>query len=60
METLRKDERTQSNIGIADKRRAVVEAKGADTWSGGGDNGHDYYSNSYSYGELFVLVIAKQ
>lgn len=57
---MQKDERTQSNIGIADKRRAVVEAKGADTWSGGGDNGHDYYSNSYSYGELFVLVIAKQ
>ena len=48
------------NVGIIGKRRAVVEAKSANTWSGGGDNGHDYYSNAYSYGELFVLVIAKQ
>ena len=48
------------NVGIIGKRRAVVEAKSANTWSGGGDNGNDYYSNAYSYGELFVLVIAKQ
>lgn len=48
------------NVGIIGKRRAVVEAKSADTWSGGGDNGHDYYSNAYSYGELYILVIAKQ
>ena len=48
------------NIGIIGKRRAVVEAKSANTWSGGGDNGNDYYSNAYSYGELYVLVIAKQ
>jgi len=48
------------NVGIIRKRRAVVEAKSANTWSGGGDNGHDYYSNSYSYGELYVLVIARQ
>lgn len=48
------------NVGIIGKRRAVVEAKSANTWSGGGDNGNSYYSNAYSYGELFVLVIAKQ
>lgn len=48
------------NVGIIGKRRAVVEAKSANTWSGGGDNGNDYYSNAYSYGELYVLVIAKQ
>ena len=48
------------NVGIIGKRRAVVEAKSANTWSGGGDNGNNYYSNAYSYGELFVLVIAKQ
>lgn len=55
-----KNENIQLNIGIKGKRRAVVEAKSAETWSGGGDNGNEYYSNSYSYGELFVLVIAKQ
>ena len=48
------------NVGIIGKRRAVVETKTAETWSGGGDNGHDYYSNYYSYGELYVLVIARQ
>ena len=48
------------SVGIIEKRRAVVETKRASTWSGGGDNGHDYYSNSYSYGELYVLVIARQ
>ena len=47
------------SVGIIGKRRAVVDTKSSDTWSGGGDNGRDYYSNSYSYGELFVLVIAK-
>ena len=48
------------NVGIIGKRRAVVEAKSADTWSGGGDNGNDYSVSSFSYGELYVLVIAKQ
>lgn len=51
-----KDEKTQSNIGIDGTRRAVVEQKGTETWSG---ENNDYYTNSYFYGELFVLVIAK-
>lgn len=49
-----------AHIGIADKRRAVVEARSASVWSGGGDNGNEYSSTTYSYGELYVLVIAKQ
>lgn len=49
-----------SNVGIIGKRRAVVEAKSANTWSGGGDNGNDYSVSSFSYGELYVLVIARQ
>jgi hypothetical protein len=55
-----KNENIQLNIGIKGKRRAVVEAKSAETWSGGGDNGNNYSVSSFSYGELFILVIAKQ
>lgn len=54
---MQKDERTQSNIGIADKRRAVVEAKGESSYS---SENNDFYTKSYIYGELFILVIAKQ
>ena len=54
------DDRRGAHIGIADKRRAVVEARSSSVWSGGGDNGNIYSSTAYSYGELFVLVIAKQ
>lgn len=54
------DENRGAHIGIADKRRAVVEARSSSVWSGGGDNGNIYSSTAYSYGELFVLVIAKQ
>ena len=49
-----------AHVGIAGKRRAVVEAKSSSVWSGGGDNGNTYSSTSYSYGELYVLVIARQ
>ena len=52
-----KDERTQSNIGIEGSRRAVVEAKGESSYS---SENNDFYTKSYIYGELFVLVIAKQ
>ena len=52
-----KDERTQSNIGIEGNRRAVVEAKGENFHS---SENNDFYTKSYIYGELFVLVIAKQ
>ena len=54
---MQKDERTQSNIGIADKRRAVVEAKGESSHS---SENNDFHTKSYIYGELYVLVIAKQ
>lgn len=49
-----------AHVGIAGKRRAVVEARSSSVWSGGGDNGNTYSSTAYSYGELFILVIAKQ
>lgn len=49
-----------AHIGIVGKRRAVVESKSQSVWSGGGDNGNTYSSTAYSYGELYVLVIAKQ
>lgn len=49
-----------AHIGIVGKRRAVVESKSQSVWSGGGDNGNTFSSTAYSYGELYVLVIAKQ
>lgn len=54
---MQKDERTQSNIGVADKRRAVVEAKGESSHS---SENNDFYTKSYFYGELYILVIARQ
>ena len=45
------------NVGLIGKRRAVVESNSSSEWS---SENHDYYSNSYSYGELYVLVIARQ
>ena len=47
----------KSNVGLIGKRRAVAEAKDSSEWS---SENHDYYSNSYAYGELYILVIAKQ
>ena len=49
-----------AHVGITGKRRAVVEAKSQSVWSGGGDNGNTFSQTAYSYGELYVLVIAKQ
>ena len=47
---------TQTIVGIEGTRRAVVEVKGHDEWSG---DRRDYYTESYFYGELSVLCIAK-
>lgn len=46
----------QTIVGINGTRRAVVEAKGHDEWSG---DRRDYYTDSYFYGELSILCIAK-
>lgn len=46
----------QTIVGIDGTRRAVVEVKGHDEWSG---ENRDYYTDSYLYGELSVLCIAK-
>lgn len=48
-----------AHVGITGKRQAVVEAKSQSVWSGGGDNGNTFSQTAYSYGELYVLVIAK-
>ena len=47
----------QTIVGIDGKRRAVVEIKGNEEWHG---ENQDYYTDSYFYGELYVLVIARQ
>lgn len=46
----------QTIVGIDGIRRAVVEVKGRDEWSG---ENRDYYTDSCFYGELSVLCIAK-
>lgn len=46
----------QTIVGIDGIRRAVVEIKGHDEFSG---DRRDYYTDSYFYGELSVLCIAK-
>ena len=56
----RQDKETGTNIGVFEKRRAVVESKIYREWSSGNDAGNTYESTTYSYGELFVLVIAKK
>lgn len=50
------DSQRQAIVGIEGTRRAVVEIKGHDEWSG---ENRDYYTDSYLYGELSVLCIAK-
>ena len=47
---------TQTIVGIEGTRRAVVEVKGHNEWSG---DRRDYYIDSWFYGELSVLCIAK-
>lgn len=46
----------QTIVGIDGTRRAIVEVKGHDEWSG---DRRDYYTDSYFYGELSILCIAK-
>lgn len=46
----------QAIVGIEGTRRAVVEVKGHDEWS---SDRRDYYTDSYFYGELSILCIAK-
>ena len=46
-----------SNVGLIGKRRAVAESHSSSEWS---SENNDYYSKSYSYGELYILVIARQ
>lgn len=50
------ESQNQTIVGIDGTRRAVVEVKGHDEWSG---DRRDYYIDSWFYGELSVLCIAK-
>lgn len=56
----RQDKESGTNVGIVESRRAVVESKVYREWSSGNDAGNTYESTTYSYGDLFVLVIAQQ
>jgi hypothetical protein len=50
------------NIGIKGKRRAIAESRYLDMSTSGSDGSNQGFKDveCYSYGELFVLVIAKQ
>ena len=50
------------NIGIKGKRKAVVESRYLDMSTSGSDGSVQGFKDveTYSYGELFILVIAKQ
>ena len=56
----RQDKESGTNVGIVESRRAVVESKIYREWSSGNDAGNTYESTTYSYGELYILVIAKK
>ena len=56
----RQDKESGTNVGIVESRRAVVESKIYREWPSGNDAGNTYESTTYSYGDLFILVIAQQ
>lgn len=49
-----------TTVGLKNVRRAVVESHSIKTYTSGNDNGNDWSEDIYTYGELFVLVIAKK
>lgn len=55
-----KNDDIKLSIGIKGKRQAIAESRSTDSWSGGGDNGNTYSVSNFSYGEVHILVIAKQ
>ena len=55
-----KNDDIKLNIGIKGKRQAIAESRSTESWSGGGDNGNTYSASNFSYGEVHILVIAKQ
>lgn len=55
-----KNDDIKLNIGIKGKRQAIAESRSTASWSGGGDNGNTYSVSNFSYGEVHILVIAKQ
>lgn len=59
---LRTNRSKKVNIGIKGKRRAIAESRYLDMSTSGSDGSNQGFKDveCYSYGELFVLVIAKQ
>ena len=49
-----------TSVGLKQVRQAVVESHSIKTYTSGNDNGNDWSEDIFTYGELFVLVIAKK
>ena len=54
------DKNFGTTVGLKQVRQAVVESHSLKTYTSGGDNGNDWSEDIFTYGELFVLVIAKK
>nr|DAP30597.1 MAG TPA: minor structural protein [Caudoviricetes sp.] len=54
------DKNLGTTVGLKNIRQAVVESHSIKTYTSGNDNGNDWSEDIYTYGELFVLVIAKK
>ena len=54
------DKNLGTTVGLKNIRQAVVESHSIKTYTSGSDNGNDWSEDVYTYGELFVLVIAKK
>ena len=54
------DKHRGTTVGLKNTRQAVVESHSMTTYTSGSDNGNDWSEDTFTYGELFVLVIAKK
>lgn len=54
------DKNLGTTVGLKQVRQAVVESHSIKTYTSGNDNGNDWSEDIFTYGELFVLVIAKK
>lgn len=54
------DKNLGTTVGLKQVRQAVVESHSIKTYTSGNDNSNDWSEDIFTYGELFVLVIAKK
>lgn len=54
------DKKLGTTVGLKNVRQAVVESHSIKTYTSGSDSGNDWSEDIFTYGELFVLVIAKK